>query len=104
MILIDMQMPKVCDDCPFMDEDHSDYPYCIALGQNRGYTFRIREKRFPNCPLMPVEELKADESETAKLKDMCRVLFNRCRAVGSAGGAMCVFCGIKDECREMHSK
>ena len=72
MIQIDMPMPKVCDDCPFMDEDHGDYPYCIALGQNRGYTFRIREKRFPNCPLKSVEEQKED-TETDKLKNMCRV-------------------------------
>ena len=102
MIQIDIPMPKVCDDCPFMDEDHGDYPYCVALGQNRGYTFRIREKRFPNCPLKPIEEQKED-TETDKLKNLCRVLFNRCRAVGSFDGQMCVFCGMKQECEEMHS-
>ena len=102
MIQIDMPMPGNCYDCPFSD-DSGDYPYCLALHQNRGYNFDIRTKRFPNCPLKPLEEQKADESETAKLKDMCRVLFNRCRAVGSFDGAMCVFCGMKDECREMHS-
>ena len=103
MIQIDMQMPKVCDDCPFMDEDHGDYPYCIALGQNRGYTFRIREKRFPNCPLKSVEEQKED-TETDKLKNMCRVLFNRCKVVGSSGGLMCMWCGIRKECEEMSTK
>lgn len=102
MIQIDMKMPEVCGDCPFSD-DSGDYPYCWVLHQNRGYSFDRRTKRFPNCPLKSVDKPKADESETAKLKDMCRVLFNRCRAVGSAGGAMCVFCGMKEECKEMHS-
>jgi hypothetical protein len=51
---------------------------------------------------MPVEEQKEDD-ETEKLKNMCRVLFNRCRAVGSGNGAMCIFCGMKKECEEMHS-
>lgn len=102
MIQIDIPMPGNCYDCPFSD-DSGDYPYCWVLHQNRGYSFDRRTKRFPNCPLKPVDEQKADESETAKLKNMCRVLFNRCRAFGSADGAMCVFCGIKDECREMHS-
>ena len=102
MIQIEMKMPKVCGDCPFMDDDHGDYPWCVTLQQNRGYTFDIRTKRFPNCPLKPVEEQKK-ETETEKLKDMCRVLFNRCRAVGSANGAMCFFCGMKDECEAMHS-
>ena len=102
MIQINMEMPKVCGDCPFMDEDHGDYPYCIALGQSRGYTFKTSEKRFPNCPLKPVEEHKED-TETDRLKNMCRILFNRCRAVGSANGMMCVWCGMKKECEEMHS-
>lgn len=100
MIQIDMKMPKVCDVCPFMDDNHGDYPWCIALQQNRGYNFPIIEKRFPNCPLKPVEDKKED-SETNKLKHICRVLFNRCKVVGSAGGAMCVFCGIRKECEEM---
>lgn len=103
MIQIDMPMPKTCGDCPFADYTTREYPFCTALQADRGYPFDVNKKKFPNCPLKPVEELKADESETAKLKDMCRVLFNRCRAVGSAHGALCVFCGMKEECKEMHS-
>ena len=103
MIQIDMKMPEVCGDCPFADYTTREYPFCTVLQADRGYPFDVNKKKFPNCPLKSVEKPKADESETAKLKDMCRVLFNRCRAVGSAGGAMCVFCGMKEECKEMHS-
>lgn len=101
MIQIEMPMPNTCGDCPFMDECRGDYPYCTVLQQNRGYTFDVHKKRFPNCPLKPVEKPK--ESETDKLKNLCRVLFNRCKAVGSCNGAMCVFCGMKTECNEMSS-
>ena len=44
-----------------------------------------------------------EDEEKARLKNMCRVLFNRCRAAGSFDGQMCVFCGMKEECEEMHS-
>ena len=43
---------------------------------------------------------KPDEN---KLKDICRVLFNRCRAVGSFNGELCSHCELKNECDEMHS-
>lgn len=103
MIQIDMKMPEVCGECPFADYTTREYPFCTVLQADRGYPFDVNKKKFPNCPLKPAEELKAYEIETANLKDMCRVLFNRCRAVGSAGGATCVFCGMKEECKEMHS-
>ena len=102
MIQIDMEMPKVCADCRFVDIGENEYPFCLVLRQHRGYVFDTSKKRFPNCPLMPVEEQKED-NETEKLKNMCRVLFNRCRAVGSGDGTMCIFCGMKKECEEMHS-
>ena len=57
MIQIDMQMPTVCGECPFLDES-GDYPYCIVLQESRGYTFRIREKRFKNCPLKEQEAVE----------------------------------------------
>lgn len=103
MIQIDMKMPEVCGDCPFADYTTREYPFCTVLQADRGYPFDVNKKKFPNCPLKSVEKPKSDESETAKLKDMCRVLFNRCRAFGSANGAMCVFCGMKEECKEMYS-
>lgn len=49
------------------------------------------------------DETEIVNAETDKLKNMCRVLFNRCRATGSFNGQMCVFCGMKKECEEMHS-
>ena len=101
MIQIDMKMPEACGECPFSD-DSRDYPYCWVLHQNRGYKFDRRTKRFPNCPLKPVQE-KNVEDETSKLRNLCRVLFNRCRAAGSFGGAMCVYCGMRNECETMHS-
>jgi len=102
MIQINIQMPQSCFDCPFSD-DGRDYPYCWALHQDRGYSFDRSTKRFPNCPLKPVEERKEAPSETDKLKDLCRVLFNRCRAIGSFDGMLCIRCGMKQDCDEMHS-
>ena len=107
MIQINMTMPNSCSECKFMDEDHGDYPYCWALNANRGYKFPIREKRFPNCPLKQIknEENKENKEEPENKKDhMIRVLFNRCRAVGSCNGALCVFCGLKKECKEYEVK
>ena len=100
MIQIDIPMPENCYECPFSD-DSGDYPYCWVLHQNRGYSFDRRRKKFPNCPLKTVDKQPVEETE--KLKDMCRVLFNRCRAVGSGNGALCLFCGMRDKCEEMHS-
>jgi hypothetical protein len=53
-------------------------------------------------PKKPIEEQKEDD-EKESLKNMCRALFNRCRAFGSMNGTLCVFCGMKKECEEMHS-
>ncbi len=101
MIQIDMEMPSCCYECKFMD-DSGDYPYCRALQENRGYLFDTRAKRFPNCPLKEVDNSKYEE-EMQKRRELCRVLFNRCRVVGSAGGAMCLWCGIRKECEAEHT-
>lgn len=103
MIQIDMNMPEVCGDCPFSDYTTREYPFCTVLQADRGYPFDVNKKKFPNCPLKPVQEKSADDDEISKLKNLCRVLFNRCRAVGSIGGAMCVYCGMRNECEAMHS-
>lgn len=97
MIQIDMKMPQSCGECRFMD-DNGDYPYCIVLQQNRGYTFNVFSKKFPNCPLK--EPDKHDE-ELASRKDVCRILFNRCRAINY--GAMCIWCGLREQCEKEHS-
>ncbi len=98
MIKIDIPMPDVCGECRFIDNDR-EYPYCLALGQDRGYPFDVNKKKFPNCPLKLVE--KEDESELSRRKDMCRVLFNRCVAL--THGAMCIWCGIRKECEQDRS-
>ena len=49
-----MEMPDCCDQCPALDES-GDYPYCNFTGEQRGYTFRVRELRMDKCPLQPVE-------------------------------------------------
>lgn len=55
MIQINIPMPKCCGDC-FALDDNGDYPRCIITNEQRGYTFRIREKRMPNCPLKEYDE------------------------------------------------
>ena len=54
MICIDKPMPKCCDEC-FALDDNGDYPFCLISQEQRGYTFPIREKRMPNCPLIERE-------------------------------------------------
>ena len=102
MIQIDIPMPTTCGECRFSDCVTREYPYCRALQQDRGYHFDVRRKRFPNCPLKPVQE-KQESTEDDKKNDMLRILFNRCRAVGSGEGTLCVFCGIRKACDELHS-
>lgn len=45
------------------------------------------------------------DEEKEKLRDMCRVLFNRCRAsmVIMDARSMCGICGMRDDCDRMHS-
>ena len=97
-----MPMPKTCADCRFMDLNHGDYPYCWATHNSRGYNFPVHEKRFPNCPLQETEAPPVD-TELEERKDMCRVLFNRCYAIGSADGMMCVFCAMREKCDKERS-
>ncbi len=48
-----MEMPTSCSDCWALDDD-GDYPRCRITEEQRGYNFRIREKRMDHCPLVPV--------------------------------------------------
>lgn len=100
------KMPKNCAECPFHNmsrhgEDGVGYPYCQALKQDRGYYFDPKTKRFPNCPLKEPEVKKEEPTETERLKNICRVMFNRCKVAGSLNGAMCMWCGLRKECKEM---
>ena len=99
MIQIKMKkFPHVCGDCPFMNTD-GDYPYCIALKEDRGYLFDIHRQKFPNCPLTEIDvEVKDKDREMAKQKEMLHHLFNRCRVMNN--GPMCIFCAYRNKCRE----
>ena len=48
-----MEMPTSCDMCWALD-DYGDYPRCRITEEQRGYNFRIREKRMDKCPLVPI--------------------------------------------------
>ena len=50
MVVVEMKMPKCCDDCPCLD-DYGDYPRCRISNEQRGYNFPIHEKRMPGCPI-----------------------------------------------------
>ena len=50
MVVVEMKMPKCCDDCPCLD-DYGDYPRCRISNEQRGYNFPIHEKRMPECPI-----------------------------------------------------
>ena len=53
MTLIDMDIPKCCDNCPMLD-DYGDYPRCVVNQAQHGYSFNTREQRMPECPLHKV--------------------------------------------------
>ena len=46
-------MPAVCDECWALD-DSGDYPMCRITQEQRGYTFRSRERRMDKCPLIEI--------------------------------------------------
>jgi hypothetical protein len=50
MLILDMPMPRACDDCPMLDES-GDYPMCRITQETRGYNFNICEKRMDRCPI-----------------------------------------------------
>lgn len=53
MVMIDIPMPKSCDDCFALNEG-GDYPLCLISHHSRGYNgynFNTRENRMPDCPL-----------------------------------------------------
>ena len=50
-----IDMPSCCGEC-FALDDRSDYPVCLITQEQKGYTFRTREKRMKECPLRFVPE------------------------------------------------
>ena len=63
-----MKMPKCCADCFALDE-YGDYPVCGITDEQMGYTFNIREKRMPHCPLIESRGCLMEKIYTGKTKD-----------------------------------
>lgn len=58
MVILDMDMPKNCMECPLFD-DRWDYPTCYVNRLSSGYNFPITEKRMSFCPIKcDVEDMK----------------------------------------------
>ena len=55
MVLLNIEMPSCCADCPMYD-DRWDYPACYVTDESRGYNFDIFNKRMPNCPLKEIKK------------------------------------------------
>ena len=53
--------------------------------------------------LSGIREQFERKPETDRYKDICRIMFNRCRATGSCNGALCPHCGLKAECDRLHT-
>ena len=64
MVLIDIDMPSCCADCPLYD-DRWDYPTCYVTNSSRGYNFKIHELRMPDCPLHAI--VRCEIRENVKL-------------------------------------
>lgn len=57
-----IDMPRCCDEC-FALDDNGDYPFCLITQEQRGYTFRTREKKMDKCPLKPMpKKLEGNDS------------------------------------------
>jgi len=50
VVIKDVNMPKVCDECWALDET-GDYPMCRITGETRGYNFKIDKYKMKKCPL-----------------------------------------------------
>ena len=53
VLIKDMEMPSVCDECWALDES-GDYPMCRITRETRGYNFHTCEKIMDKCPLVEV--------------------------------------------------
>ena len=69
-IVIEMDMPKSCDECPLFD-DRWDYPTCYVNQLSSGYNFPIRDKRMDFCPIKcDIDDIKAEieKEKVCKIK------------------------------------
>ena len=63
MIILDMDMPKSCTECPMFDNTH-DYPTCYIEWKSSDYDFPVYDKRMSFCPIKcDIEDIKAEISE-----------------------------------------
>ena len=53
ILMIDM--PSCCYEC-FALDDNGDYLVCLITQEQRGYTFKTRERKMDSCPLRPAPE------------------------------------------------
>ena len=68
-VVVRMEMPGCCYDCPCLD-DYGDYPRCRISNEQRGYNFPIHEKRMPRCPItQPLPEWHGRLVDADKLAD-----------------------------------
>lgn len=79
MIQIDIPMPTCCYEC-FALDDSGDYPFCLISQDVRGYTFNVRRRRMPTCPLK-AQEPRVMTLEEALGEDECWI---ECRS-GACG-------------------
>ena len=62
-----IDMPSCCNEC-FALDDNGDYPFCLITQEQRGYTFRTREKKMDKCPFRPIPD-KMYEGGTWTMSD-----------------------------------
>ena len=67
------------------------------------YSRDLREYVVPVRVLNKLNTFDEPKEQNADYDDILRVMFNRCAAALSGGGAMCVFCGCKDLCNKMRT-
>ena len=88
-----MDMPNCCDQC-FAFDDNGDYPLCIITQEQRGYTFKPRERKMDKCPLrsMPekIEVPEWDDSIKAKNKNAEEVGIDRSERGHYRGYNICI--------------
>lgn len=56
MILINIEMPKCCNECWALD-DYGDYPRCRITNEQRGYNFNTLKCRMYKCPIIYIPNL-----------------------------------------------
>ena len=63
MIIIDMDMPNSCDECPLFDA-RWDYPTCYVNQFSSGYKFPVRDKRMDFCPIKcDIDDIRTEIEE-----------------------------------------